>query len=137
TELNNDYFTVKHSTDGFNFSEIGQRNGAGTVFSIQVYNMVHRNPSSGVNYYQLSSTDYDGTKYDKGIISVLVDQEHLIYNQFTSQLLFPEKGDYIMYNISGQKIAEIQNKTHYSFQMTGIYLIYNQKTGVVTKIAIP
>jgi hypothetical protein len=99
--------------------------------------MVHRNPNSGINYYQLSSTDYDGTKYEKGIISVLVDRDEIIYNQFTSQLIFPELGDYILYNTSGQKIAEIQNQSHFSFHTTGIYLIYNQKSGVVTKIAIP
>src|SRR5690554_2741067 len=136
TELNNDFYSVNHSTDGFNFAEIGIKQGAGTTSSTRTYDMIHRHPSSGINYYQLISSDFNGTQYDKGIISVLVDQDRIFYDQLTQQILFPENGNYTMYSSSGQKIAELKNQSQYPFSIAGIYHIYNHKTGIVTKIAI-
>ena len=61
TELNNDYFTVEHSTDGRTFREIGTVRGAGTTETPQEYALLHREPTTGSNYYRLRQTDYDGT----------------------------------------------------------------------------
>lgn len=137
TEQNNDYYTVSHSTNGFYFAEIGRQMGAGSSSIHHNYNMIHRNPPSGLNYYQLKSTDFDGITYDKGMISVLVNRDQIIYNQLTSELVFPKKGNYVVYTVTGQKVVTVKNQSHDSINQTGIFFVYNSKTGITTKVIIP
>ena len=59
TELNNDYFDVEWSTDGINFEQIGQVQGAGTTNDVQFYEFLHHNPVIGENYYRLRQVDFD------------------------------------------------------------------------------
>ncbi|MFT4759241.1 MAG: hypothetical protein ACI9XO_000132 [Paraglaciecola sp.] len=61
SELNNDFMAIQASTDGKNFQEIGRVKGAGTTNEMQQYQLVHENPSQGLNYYRLLQVDYDGT----------------------------------------------------------------------------
>ncbi len=60
TEINNDYFAVEHATDGVQFNELETVNGAGNATSIQNYQYVHQLPQSGINYYRLRQTDFNG-----------------------------------------------------------------------------
>lgn len=62
SEINNDYFTVEHSADGFHFEEVFQMKAAGNGTSNDINNYVgvHENPNNGINYYRLKQTDYDG-----------------------------------------------------------------------------
>src|SRR5690554_3676164 len=136
TELNNDFYSVNHSTDGFNFAEIGIKQGAGTTSSTRTYDMIHRHPSSGINYYQLISSDFNGTQYDKGIISVLVDQDRIFYDQLTQQILFPENGNYNMYRSPGKKIAKLKNQTQFPKTIIRIFHIYKNKTDISIKFTI-
>lgn len=61
TELNNDYFTIERSSDGYVFEEIAQVSGNGTTNQLSAYQWVDDRPFPGVSYYRLSQTDYDGT----------------------------------------------------------------------------
>ena len=61
TELDNDYFTIERSTDGFNFEKLTDVVGGGTVNYYSDYKWVDERPLPGVSYYRLSQTDYDGT----------------------------------------------------------------------------
>lgn len=60
SEDNNDFFTVEKSKDGETFEEVGTIDGAGTTQSAQVYAFIDRSPYSGVSYYRLKQTDFDG-----------------------------------------------------------------------------
>lgn len=60
SELNNDYFTIERSVDGINFYEIGTVVGAGNSNSLMEYRFKDFDPSSGVNYYRLKQTDFNG-----------------------------------------------------------------------------
>ena len=60
SETDNNYFTIEHSTDGFNFSSIAIVEGAGTSNSTINYQVIHTNPKLGINYYRLMQTDFDG-----------------------------------------------------------------------------
>jgi hypothetical protein len=60
TENLNDFFAVEHSTDSRVFREIGRVNGAGTTALPQDYDFIHEQPASGINYYRLRQTDFDG-----------------------------------------------------------------------------
>lgn len=72
-ELNNDYFAIEHSVDGFSFKEIGAIDGNGNSYSPKSYTFIHEEPETGINYYRIRQVDLDGTyKYSH---IVLVDYE--------------------------------------------------------------
>ncbi len=60
SEVNNDYFTVARSPDGFHCSDMVSIPGAGTSSLEHVYTWIDESPLSGDNYYKLSQTDFDG-----------------------------------------------------------------------------
>lgn len=72
-EEDNSHFTVLHSTDGSNFSVLGNVGGQGTTGQISTYSLRHTKPSAGVNYYRIDQYDYDGTKTELGVQSVRMD----------------------------------------------------------------
>jgi hypothetical protein len=59
-EINNDFFTVERSIDGFSFQVIGTLDGAGNSNAVKHYVLPDMNPVSGLNYYRLKQTDFDG-----------------------------------------------------------------------------
>lgn len=61
TEINNDYFEVERSIDGFEWETIDRIKGAGNSTVILNYTTLDRHPKTGVSYYRLKQTDYDGT----------------------------------------------------------------------------
>jgi hypothetical protein len=60
SEINNDYFTIERGVDGVNFEAIGEVLGAGNSDQLKEYSWVDKAPFSGVNYYRLKQTDFDG-----------------------------------------------------------------------------
>ncbi len=62
SEINNDYFSIERSPDGFNYSEIGRVQGAGNSTTENTYLLVDPSPLVGNNYYKLSQLDFDGHK---------------------------------------------------------------------------
>ena len=59
-EVNNDYFTIERSQDASNFAPIGDVDGAGNSNLVLNYLFTDYNPHSGINYYRLRQTDFDG-----------------------------------------------------------------------------
>jgi hypothetical protein len=75
SELNNDYFDVQRSADGFIFETIGVVEGAGTYDGQLSYEFYDKNPLSGVNYYRIKTVDFDkATDYSK-IIALTFNRE--------------------------------------------------------------
>jgi len=66
-EENNDFFTVQHSVDGVNFTDIGVVKGAGNSASARHYEFIHADPIMGVNYYRIKQTDFNGS-YDYTVV---------------------------------------------------------------------
>jgi hypothetical protein len=60
SEMNNDYFIVERSADGYNFEFLAQVQGGGNTTSLNHYSTLDRSPYSGVSYYRLTQVDYDG-----------------------------------------------------------------------------
>jgi hypothetical protein len=73
SETNNDYFTIERSGDGINFSNIGMIDGAGDSKTELSYTFTDTNPLSGINYYRIKQTDYDGKYSYTEIRSVRMD----------------------------------------------------------------
>jgi hypothetical protein len=74
TEINNDYFFLEHSADGYAWSEITKVNGAGYSTSIKSYSFDHRDFPKAINYYRLTQVDYDGKRETFQIVSI--DNKH-------------------------------------------------------------
>lgn len=70
SEINNDYFTIERSSDATNFTEILRQSGAGNSNQQLSYVDYDRSPMSGVNYYRLKQTDYNGAFTYSQIVAV-------------------------------------------------------------------
>ena len=69
SEINNDFFTAERSVDNVSFKQIAYVPGSGTSFSSLNYSIIDEHPESGVSYYRLKQTDFDGTfEYSKILV---------------------------------------------------------------------
>lgn len=57
SEQNNLYFTVERSSDGINYTPIGQVSGAGNSNFTLSYQFTDESPLNGISYYRLAQTD--------------------------------------------------------------------------------
>jgi hypothetical protein len=60
TESNSSYFSIERSIDGINFTEIGQKNAAGSSVVKINYEFLDVNPVIGRSYYRLKEVDFNG-----------------------------------------------------------------------------
>lgn len=60
TEVNNQFFTIERSSDNINYTPIAYVDGAGNSTVTRNYSTVDNTPLSGISYYRLKQTDYDG-----------------------------------------------------------------------------
>lgn len=70
TEINNDYFTVEKSQDGFNWSEVTRVYGAGNSTSSRTYRALDASPEPTMNYYRLLQTDFGGQMKKYSIVTI-------------------------------------------------------------------
>lgn len=75
TELNNDFFTVERSRDGIVFHGIGEADGAGTSYAQHTYDFDDRDPITGLSYYRLRQTDFDGSSTLSRVVPVWLDAQ--------------------------------------------------------------
>ncbi|MFT7241420.1 MAG: hypothetical protein ACI83L_001775, partial [Cryomorphaceae bacterium] len=61
SELNNDFFAVERSKDAEHWEEVGRKDGAGNSNMELAYAFADDDPYSGISYYRLRQTDFDGT----------------------------------------------------------------------------
>ena len=73
-EVDNDYFTVERSLDGKTFEIIGMVAGNGTTEATTDYRFMDDAPATGINYYRLSQTDYDGRSESFAVRSVQITE---------------------------------------------------------------
>ncbi|MFB9862239.1 T9SS type A sorting domain-containing protein [Rufibacter immobilis] len=68
SEKNNDYFTIERSTNGHEFTQIGQVKGNGNSQVALTYTFLDQQPVAGTTYYRLKQVDFDGAyEYSKMI----------------------------------------------------------------------
>ncbi len=75
SEVNNDYFTLEKSRDGKNFEFVTFVDGAGTTNHEQMYFVNDRENETGVVYYRLKQTDFDGKEAYSKVVSVNIVPE--------------------------------------------------------------
>src|SRR5690606_28973333 len=88
SESDNAYFTVERSADGFAWTELVQIDGAGNSSQTVHYNFEDENPLSGISYYRLKQTDFNGgfTYSDVISVSIYSDENELPYPNPTTGL---------------------------------------------------
>ena len=89
-ELNNDYFTIERSINGFDWEVVDYVDGAGTSQRSLYYSLIDYEPYFPVSYYRISQTDFDGTKKVHDVIAV--NSEKSIEGDFVSKL-FPNPSE--------------------------------------------
>ncbi len=115
SEKNNDFFIIERSPDGENFEEAGRVKGAGNSNDMKYYSYIDKEPFSGVSYYRLKQTDYDGTTasfkpvaVDLSRLALAASTAQIAPNPFTNyfKLNFSsdldQNGEMILTNMNGQ-----------------------------------
>lgn len=69
-ELNNDYFMLENTIDGFEWNVIDIINGSGNSPIEKTYTYNHTNYKKTNNYYRLVQVDFDGSKEVSWVISI-------------------------------------------------------------------
>ncbi|MBL4658134.1 MAG: T9SS type A sorting domain-containing protein [Flavobacteriales bacterium] len=77
-ELNNDFFTVERSATGVDFKALASIPGAGNSNGLLNYNLPDLTPLTGVSYYRLKQTDYDGSYTYSQTVAVNLEGINLI-----------------------------------------------------------
>ncbi len=70
SETNNDYFTIEKSHDGITFETAGIVHGAGNSTGTISYGDKDYSPYSGISYYRLKQTDFNGHSTYSDIVAV-------------------------------------------------------------------
>lgn len=120
SEDNNNYFTVERSLDGITWTELGKLQGAGTTSMSHSYSFEDTKPLSGISYYRIRQTDFNGESTCSSIKSVNRprSQEDL-FKAYTiaDKNYFVVEGDMIaacaieVYDVQGRKITKVSYHT--------------------------
>jgi Secretion system C-terminal sorting domain len=146
SESNNAYFTVERSANGKDFVTLGEEKGAGDSQRRMDYSFTDEKPLSGINYYRLKQTDYDGRYTYSKIQSLKFDAKNqtVITPTATQGTLniSTDMDDYstVIYNLAGQEVKRMSNMSlgqiiNIDELNNGVYLvkIINSNNEVLTQ----
>ena len=145
SEINNDYFTIERSKDGLLWEKVITINGAGNSSGTQKYKIIDQEPYTGISYYRLKQTDFDGQFEYSQVRSTSVKLENTslkVYpnptiNQITIKGNESELKEVKIYNTIGQDVTAstqqiLNNDTtlviDLSKLVSGIYYIKTKTT---------
>lgn len=113
SQVNNDYFTIYHSTDGYEWNKVSQIEGAGNSNTQMSYSSTHEGILPGWNYYKLRQTDYDGMFEEFNPISLKIKEERKevvnVYNQMGQEVGIESRGLLILLWNNGDVTKLINN----------------------------
>jgi hypothetical protein len=113
SETNNHYFTILRSANGISFSPVTNIQGAGNSNTTLSYSYNDLSPYTGINYYLLRQTDFDGTTSESHIIAVEVfnlgnGAFSVLYHSGHMHVSLPweseKKADYFIFDIMGRPL---------------------------------
>ncbi len=91
TEINNNYFTILKSYDGYKWNELIDVDGAGNSNIITNYNYIDTDLNGGNIYYYLKQTDFNGDYKYYNIITI--DNSNINLN-------------YKLYDLNGREVQD-------------------------------
>ncbi len=101
TEINNNFFTVEKSQNGKDFVPFRTVVGAGNSTNILNYQTTDENPFTGISYYRLKQTDFDG-RYSYSPVSQIK-----LFDSETGFNIFPNPAENEFFvSLSAKETAE-------------------------------
>jgi hypothetical protein len=113
TEVNSDFFTNERAKDGVFWEAIGTIDGAGNSTEERSYAFTDREPYTGISYYRLRQTDFDGTTevFDPRAVEINPDGTFDLEKVYPSvdglALVYRSTAPYLVveiYNMLGQRV---------------------------------
>lgn len=92
SEKNNDYFTVERSADAVAFEPVLRVAGAGNSQQLLQYRDADRDPMTGLSYYRLRQTDYDGTSQVSDAVPVFFSRTADMTVLYATDALYLQHG---------------------------------------------
>jgi hypothetical protein len=149
-EIDNDYFTIQRSTDALGWENIQKITGAGNIGITKSYTTKDISPYSGVSYYRLVQTDFDGKSTYSYTVSVKINSkisEILVYpnpakDHLWIQFVSPGKYEVAVFNNNGQLVNQLVSVSGNKMELniaelkTGIYVLYISHDGLHETIKI-
>lgn len=128
SESNNDFFTIEKSSDGWFFTEVAEIAGSGTTNAKSSYEWTDHSPLSGLTYYRLRQTDYDGTTEYIGLVSVSAEESELQVRpnpvarngRLSVVGSIPENASWVIYTLDGRKQLQGVFDNTFSLSMDNI-----------------
>ena len=160
SELNNDFFTIERASDFEKFEEVTTVKGQGTINSKTNYSVTDENPLTGISYYRLKQTDFDG-KYTYSDLRKIENSDSktrftiypnpVIDHKFNFEMTGISPGIEVPVRIVNMHGAPVFEASYFADQKgrikssvlldqvsSGMYLmIINTSTGLRSKIVIP
>jgi len=122
SEINNDYFILEKSSDGFNFSPIGMVDGAGNSSTVKSYSFQDFESMQGAAYYRLTQIDFNG---DQSSSNVIMLNKCIEVNYQISNLYYNHNANELVIDYSINKTTDVQIKV---FDMQGKLVSDNNHT---------
>lgn len=115
TETNNDYYTIEHSDNLKQWSELNIIKGNGTTNTPTTYTVTDRNVINQVNYYRLKQTDYNGLSVYYDVTSIDNTKQDInithIYNILGKELdINKSHKGFLIYQYSDNTFKKIHKK---------------------------
>lgn len=139
TETNNAYFTIEKSTDINVISSVGTIEGVGNSNIVLNYRFVDTDPGTGIIYYRIRQTDYDGQTEVSEWMEVNVpsgDNINIVSDNSSGNIIITfdninEEYQIRVYNLTGNCLAKATNimggennvVIHLQNFSTGIYIV--------------
>ncbi len=103
-EINNDYFHIEHSIDGFNWYSLQTIQAAGNSNNTLEYSFMH-SPNSKINYYRLRQIDFDG---NSEVFKAVVCSKEIEVEEVKEVIYYNVLGQIVDHNYNGIIIKQIQ-----------------------------
>ena len=118
SEINNDYFVVERSVDGFVFEEIGRVDGAGNSSEIQYYTYVDEAPLFGISFYRIRQVDFDEMQDVSSVVSVNIEDEAALQVHVYPNPVPADRGFTV--HVANEKLTEYKVTLYSILQRTEI-----------------
>lgn len=82
SEKNNDFFTIERTVDGFAYEEVVKVPGQGNSSTKTDYHYTDLRPVTGVSFYRLKQTDYNGESAYFDVKSVNIERQGSVSNVY-------------------------------------------------------
>ncbi|GAB3526649.1 hypothetical protein GCM10027443_02070 [Pontibacter brevis] len=132
SEIQNDYFLVERSANGYSFESIGRVAGKGTTTQGAAYSFMDEYPMAGVSYYRLKQVDEDGSYSFSAVVAVnraAATRVAKVYPTITSdnlQISLEQKGlmqQVIVVDVMGRQLLQKvldKNSLHHILEVSNL-----------------